>query len=129
MLSLKLIRSLLDGSDTVKDTFVESNCYNLLYDVLKNGPIDKQMAMLITNMINETSLDQSAWNSRDELQNCEMAALLIKLLPFMQQSAQETSLASICRLCTANSRNQLRACKSLLLENLIMLLEHHSAFR
>ncbi len=81
-------------------------------------------------MINESkSSDRPSSNSRDqELQNCEMAVLLIKLMPFMQASAQEASLATICRLSTASSRNQLRACHASLLLELVRLLEHHHAF-
>ena len=73
------------------------------------------------------NLEQIFTNS-DDLQNCEMAVLLIKLLPFMEHSAQEFSLANICRLCVANIRNQLKACKRSLLLNLIDLLNYHNKF-
>jgi hypothetical protein len=81
-------------------------------------------------MINESkSSNRLSSSSRDqELQNCDMAVLLIKLMPFMQPSAQEISMATICRLTTASSRNQLRACQTSLLQQLIRLLEHHQTF-
>ena len=57
-----------------------------------------------------------------------MAVLFIKLLPFMEQSAQEFSLNHIFRLWTINIRNKLKACKHLLLLNLINLLNFHNKF-
>lgn len=67
-------------------------------------------------------------NNLNELKNCEMAVLLIKLLPFMQNTAQDLSLSHICRLCFVNHRNQLKACKYSLLYNLIDLLNYHQKF-
>ena len=64
----------------------------------------------------------------DDLNNCEMAVLFIKLLPFMEQPAQEFSLNNICRLCVVNTRNKLKACKNFLLLNLIGLLNFHTKF-
>jgi len=46
----------------------------------------------------------------------------------MEKSAQEFSLNHICRLCTINIRNKLKACKHLLLLNLINLLNFHNKF-
>ncbi len=57
-----------------------------------------------------------------------MASLAIRLLPYMQQSAQEFSLNNVCRLCVLSMRNQLKACKNSLLLDLINLLEHHDKF-
>ena len=65
-------------------------------------------------------------NSTEDLNNCEMAVLFIRLLPFMDKSAQEFSLNHICRLCVVNIRNKLKACKHYLLLNLIDLLNFHS---
>lgn len=64
----------------------------------------------------------------DSLENSEMAVLLIKLLPFMKQSAQEFSLNNICRLCTLNIKNQIKSCKNAMLLNLIRLLHNHKKF-
>jgi hypothetical protein len=46
----------------------------------------------------------------------------------MEQSAQEFSLNHICRLCTINIRNKLKACKHLLLLNLIITLNFNNKF-
>lgn len=66
--------------------------------------------------------------TKDSLDNCDMAILLIKLLPFMQQPAQEYFLNNICRLCILNNRNQLKSCKNMLLMNFCQLLEFHDKF-
>ena len=114
------------------------NCdgYNSLYEILKNtNVLDKDISNLMNLMINEVTLagkqlsnPEQALLKLEDLKNCEMAVLLVKLLPFMQEQAQEFSLNNICRLCTLNSRNQLKACNNLLLNNLIELLSSHNKF-
>jgi hypothetical protein len=57
-----------------------------------------------------------------------MAALSIKLLPFMDLYAQEFALNNLARLCIINVRNQLKACKNGLLLTWINLLSCHEKF-
>ena len=105
-----------------KDTFIECNCYDHLYTILKDTDvIDRDIGAIISEMVTDGV-------NRESLENCDMAVLLIKLLPFMQQSAKEFFLNSICKLCTRDNRNQLKSCKNLLLLNFCQLLEHHERF-
>ena len=134
LVCLDLIRNLLDKSQAVKDIFEESNGYYSLYEILKTSTVlDKDVSIVLNEMITEKNssnkkLAKKSFDSLVELENCHMAVLLIKLLPFMQQTAQEFSLNNICRLCVLNIRNQLRACKNMLLFYLIDLLNYHERF-
>jgi hypothetical protein len=121
LVCLDLIRNLLDKSQAVKDIFEESNGYYSLYEILKTSTVlDKDISIVLNEMITEKNssnnkIVKKSFDSLVELENCNMAVLVIKLLPFMQQMAQEFSLNNICRLCVLNIRNQLRACKNMLL--------------
>lgn len=135
-LSLVLIKNLVENSQSVRDTLARCECYKSLYEILKNTSVlDKDIAVVMNLMVNEVTLsakqelnlDREIFRL-DELKNCEMSELLIKLLPFMQEEAQEFSLNNTCRLCTLNHRNQLKSCNNKLLFNLICLLESHDKF-
>jgi hypothetical protein len=51
--TLSLIKSLLENSQSVKDTFIECNGYNMLYETLKDTDcaLDKNIAMLLSEMV------------------------------------------------------------------------------
>jgi hypothetical protein len=115
---------------------IRCDCYISLYEILKNtNVLDKKIAVLMNLMINEVTLNnkqlmnpEHAILSLDELNNCDMAVLVIKLLPFMQELAQEFTLNNLCRLSTLNTRNQLKSCNNSILISFIDLLNFHDKF-
>ncbi|CAF0785781.1 unnamed protein product [Brachionus calyciflorus] len=131
---LNLVKNLLENSQPVKDIFQECSCYDLLYEILKETKVlDIDISILLNEMISEKTpkiqrkiIEKNLPAYLDDLENTEMAVLKIKLIPYMQPTAQEFSLNNISRLCTLNIKNQLKSCKNNLLFNLIRLLKHHS---
>jgi hypothetical protein len=57
-----------------------------------------------------------------------MAALLIKLLPFLEKEQKIYILDYLCKICTLNHKNQFKACKENLLFNFIEILSNHQCF-
>jgi hypothetical protein len=136
---MSLLKNLLDQSQSVRDVFSECNGYTLLYEVLKSASgsraLTADLSILMNEMICEKqfsrnrqavlNLEKNAFSFLDDVRNCEMSVLMIRLVPYMQPVAQEFSLRNICHLCTVNFKNIVKSCQNSILFDLIDLLNYH----
>lgn len=135
---LLLIKNLLTDSDSVKDIFNECNGYDILFAVLMNPKLEigLDISVLLNEMISEKStIDKKQVLSgslikctayQEEIKNCSMIILLIKLAPRIQPiQAQQYTLTRICQLCTLNMKNLITASQHSILLDLIHLLNFH----
>jgi hypothetical protein len=137
--TLVLIKSLLEDSPSVEEIFCELQSYNILYDILKDSNcLDDEILILMIEIINELPISdgnkldlkkrQNNLMNCEDLKNCEMAILLIRLLPFLKENCQLFALTNLTRLCTTSMRNRLKSCEHSLLFYLIDILHHWDRF-
>jgi hypothetical protein len=136
---MSLFKNLLNQSQSVGDIFIECDGYQMLYAVLKDTDVlNVDMSILMNEMICEKTftnrqavdnLEKNAFSFLDDVRNCEMSVLMIRLVPYMQPVAQEFSLRNICHLCTISYKNIVKSCQNSILFDLIDLLNFHKQIK
>jgi len=114
----------LEKADSIKEFFIECNGYSSLYNLLqKSCVLDEPIIDLFKEMVSENTNKYL-----HELVNCDMAVLLVKLMPFFEKELQNKVLDYLCELSTLSHANQLKACSHNLLFNFIDILSNHQRF-